>query len=219
MVVVDIWRWNLSPRETPDMSVLDSAERERVGRFVFDKDRRRYAAGRERMRRILGKYQGRRPQHIEFTYGEFGKPAIEGLNFNMSHTEDEAILCVTQDHVPVGVDIEAIRPIEMNVAKAHFAPIEFAELNALSEVDQCDAFYKIWTRKEAYLKAWGTGLSTDLNSFCVTIGADDPRLLECESGEVEKWSILNVEVPDGLAGALAIRAPGDVVQMLEKGAG
>ena len=213
MAVVDIWRWKL---DSPDIQVLNTEEVARSDRFVFDRDRVRYVAGRGRLRHILGRYLGQKPEQVEFRYGPFGKPEIDGLSFNMSHTSDYAVLGVVQSDIPMGIDVELIRPIEMAVAETHFAPTEFAALEALPDSEKCDAFHRIWTRKEAYLKAWGTGLSTDLNSFTVSIARDDPCLLGCESGEADEWKILNVEAPLGIAGALAIRTGDRDVRLVEK---
>ena len=213
---VDLWVWRL---EGGDTSHLSMDERARAARFVFDRDRDRYVAGRARLRRILGDYLGQAPEALRFSYGAHGRPSVDGAQFNLSHTADLAALAVTPAS-DLGLDIEKVRPIEMDVARMHFAPAEFAALTGLPANDRTAAFYRCWTRKEAYLKARGTGLSTDLDSFVVTLLPWAPPHLEwCDSGEAAEWSLHDIEIADGIAGALAMRSAGQDVRIVRRDIG
>ncbi|MDO5758107.1 MAG: 4'-phosphopantetheinyl transferase superfamily protein [Rhodobacterales bacterium] len=209
-IPVDLWRWRLID---PDPRALSADEHARAARFVFARDRDRYIAGRARLRNILGQYLGRAPGDIVFHYGPYGRPEVDGIGFNLAHTGDTALLAVATGPV-LGVDIEAPRAISMDVAEAHFSKPEIAALKALPREQQIDGFYRCWTRKEAYLKARGTGISTDLASFAVTLGpAEPPRLLTCASGDADVWSLYHLAPAPGLVGALAIRSAGQAVML------
>ena len=208
--IIDLWSFEL---DDPDPRSLSLDERARAARFVFDRDRDRYIAGRARLRAILGQYLGQSPANILFQYGAHGRPAVDGMSFNLSHTGSQALLAVT-DHLTLGVDIETIAPIEMAVARAHFAADELRVLLALPETARMAAFYRCWTRKEAYLKAVGTGLATDLSSFVVTLGPnDEPRLLNCGPGDADAWRLFDVPPTTGVAGALAVRGGAQDVEL------
>ncbi|WP_386679032.1 4'-phosphopantetheinyl transferase family protein [Loktanella sp. R86503] len=209
-VWIDIWVWDLV---NPDPAVLSRDETARAARFVFNRDRDRYIAGRSRLRRILSSYLNQNPRDVTFCYGDHGRPDVHGLQFNLSHTGDLACLAVSRSAHQLGLDIEAVRPIDLAVARAHFAPEEMAALVSLPDNDRVAAFYRCWTRKEAYLKARGTGLSTDLASFTVTITPqNDPELTFCESGDAAAWILLDLNVAPGIAGALAVRSGGEDVR-------
>ncbi|MEH6655112.1 4'-phosphopantetheinyl transferase family protein [Loktanella salsilacus] len=213
-IVIDIWTWQLVDS---DPAVLSQEERTRAARFVFDRDRDRYIAGRSRLRHILGTYLNQAPIDVKFSYGTYGRPWVTGLQFNLSHTGDLACLAVLQTPHQLGLDIEAVRPIDLDVAQAHFAPREMNALLALPMDARMPAFYRCWTRKEAYLKARGTGLFTDLSSFVVTLGPqDEPRLTFCDSGDAAAWTLQDVSVAPGVAGALAVRSAGQDVRVVRR---
>lgn len=214
---LDLWQWRLAGGDASDLSADEQA---RAARFVFDRDRARYIAGRAALRRVLGRCLDLAPREIRFRYGAFGRPLVAGLSFNLSHTGDFAALVVTPvPDLPLGIDIETVGPIEMAVAEANFAAPEIATLRAMPDAVQQAAFYRCWTRKEAYLKAVGTGLSTDLSSFCVTLSPDDPpRLLSCAGDEPGHWTLLDLATPEGIAGALAIRNCGRPIRLRLRGA-
>lgn len=215
-VAVDLWQWRL---DAPNPRDLSEDELVRADRFVFARDRDRYIAGRARLRQILGQYLFQPADRIVFSYGPFGRPEVAGVSFNLSHTGDLASLAVAQE-IAIGVDIEVVRPIDLAVAEAHFAPAEVQALMALSQSDQTAAFYRCWTRKEAYLKAIGTGLSTDLASFTVTMGPNEPsRLINCAGGGAANWSLHDFTPAPGIAGALALLTKGQAVRLTMRGAG
>lgn len=214
-VSVDLWQWRLTD---PDTRYLSPDEHARAARFVFARDRDRYVAGRARLRHILGGYLQTLPQDVRFDYGAHGRPAVRGIDFNLSHTDDLAMLAVARDLV-LGVDIEAVRPIT-DLPTTQFSPAEQRALAALPTPLQREAFFRCWTRKEAWLKAKGTGLATDLASFEVTLApGDPPRLLRCDGDDAAAWVLCDLSPAPGIAGALAVRACGQAVALCHRGQG
>lgn len=157
-------------------SILSQDEIERAGRFVFEKDRNHYIAGRGLLRLILGSYLNMEPAHIEFVYGSHGKPALrsgltnKALEFNLSHSKDRALYAFNWNR-RVGVDIEYLTPMAgMNdFAERFFTPRESARINSLSGAQREDAFFKTWTCKEAFLKAKGSGLTVPINQVEISL--------------------------------------------------
>ncbi len=154
--------------------VLAAEERARAARFRFDIHRNRFIAGRALLRHVLAELTGTPPETIEFVYGDHGKPAMKAgdLHFNLSHAENRAIIGVTRAG-PVGVDIERINPdrARPEVAERFFASQEIETLTNLSGDAYANAFFQIWSRKEAVLKAVGTGIGGGLSSFSVPLDA------------------------------------------------
>lgn len=141
-------------------------EMERAARFHFERDRNRFIAGRGILREILGSYLETGPSQLCFEYSPRGKPRLKTiderphLHFNAAHSEDLILIAVTQLY-PVGIDVERVRPISEleNIATQYFSAGEAADLMALPKDEQVRSFYRLWTRKEACLKATGEGLS------------------------------------------------------------
>jgi 4'-phosphopantetheinyl transferase len=210
---IDLWLWRL---DDCDPSLLAEDERARAERFVFDRDRVRYIAARARLRRILGGYLDCAPESLRFAYGTAGKPALPGISFNLSHCGDLAALAVCADAVPLGVDIEAVRPVEESVARLFFAAGERAALQALPEAEWLLAFHRCWTRKEAYVKALGTGLGADTRSFEVSIG-HEAALLWCATGDAGRWSVRDIALPPGFVGAVAACSDGAPLSIVRRG--
>lgn len=209
-VAVDLWSWRLFGG---DPGLLSPDEIDRAGRFVLPRDRNRFIAGRARLREILGDYLCEAPKAVRFRYGVWGRPEVDGPSFSLGHSADRALLAVSRE-VAVGADIEVVGPADPDLAESAFAPGEREALRALPFSERAAAFHRGWTRKEAYLKARGTGLSTDLSSFEVTLGAEEARLLRCASGEAEMWRLADVEVAPGIAGALAARTGGRPLRLV-----
>jgi 4'-phosphopantetheinyl transferase len=174
---VHLWRARL----TVDESELESAaallstdELARVRRFRRASDARRFAVARGVLRRLLGAYLDADPRELVFEYGAHGKPRVspgagDGVSFNVAHSGETALLAFVRGR-EVGVDLEAIRdPAPLGVARQFFAEEELRALFDLPEAEQAGAFYRCWTRKEAYLKATGTGLSAPLGTFAVSL--------------------------------------------------
>lgn len=219
--VVHVWLAFCSP-DTPTSAFeqeLADDERVRARRFVFERDRRRYVVARRTLRRLLGAYLGVAPADVRFTYAAHGKPELaEGhdrrLDFNMSHS-DEAVLIAVSAAGPVGVDIEGLRAMRDrdDVARRTFAPGEFERLCALDDERRTEAFFACWTRKEAFVKAIGEGLSHPLERFEVTLGPDEPpRLLHIDGDRqrAASWTIAALPRVPGFASALALNGTATV---------
>jgi 4'-phosphopantetheinyl transferase len=213
LVPVDLWTVGLRPDPSALASsegLLSPAELDRANRFHFAKDRQAYIAAHGALRTILATYLGRSPAEIEFTSGSNGKPAVAGIQFNLSHSADLGVVAVTPER-EVGVDVELIDPsrANMDVARRFFSPRETSVLEALPTAQQTRAFFNCWTRKEAYLKAIGLGLSMPLESFDVTLAPGEPaRLLR---GADANWSLHSFSPAPSYVGALAVDAPGNAI--------
>jgi 4'-phosphopantetheinyl transferase len=191
---------------------LSSDEQMRAERFRFAHDRRRYIVAHGMMRAILADYLDMTPQQIRFVTGDYGKPALapdQGqIDFNLSHSEDLAIVACTYNR-ELGVDIEYMRPLdEIDLIAAHFfAPAERAVLLQMAEEQKLQAFYACWTHKEAYIKAIGLGLAMPLDRFVVSLGLDeDARLLwvEDQPQEQERWQMRALTPPSGYAATILV---------------
>jgi 4'-phosphopantetheinyl transferase len=207
---VHLWAWPLEP-VVEDLSahieILDPAELQRLHRFHYAPDRERYAVAHANLRRILGSYLDQPAKTISFRANRFGKPELAGegssLNFSLSHTQSIAVLAVAHG-LPVGVDVEEIRPIEPEVAATHFSASELSDLRALQGDAWLGGFYRCWTRKEAILKAEGVGLHRALDSFDVGLLPDaPPELLRTRVRFLHPWKLYDVSPASGTIGALA----------------
>jgi 4'-phosphopantetheinyl transferase len=153
---------------------LSADERARAGRFRFDRVRHRFTAARGVLREILGAYLGRPAADVAFVYGAYGKPALAppldapGLNFNLSHAAGLALYALARGR-RLGIDVEEVRslPDLLGVAHRVMTPRELASFTALAPDPQREAFFALWTRKEAYLKATGAGFSLPPDGFAV----------------------------------------------------
>ena len=211
---IDLWTWPLMAprRETAALeAVLSADERRRAAAFIFAEDRRRFIVGRARLRQVLARYVAAPPEALRFCYGAHGKPALASSRsapcFNLSHSAGLAALAIAG--CDVGVDIEAVRPVDSAVAERFFSAGENAALRGLRGVDWRDAFYRCWTRKEAMVKALGKGLSLRLASFDVSVARSAPLLLRLEGcRDPSQWSLVDGALPRGLIGAIAARTMG-----------
>jgi 4'-phosphopantetheinyl transferase len=194
------------------LATLAADEIERAERFRFRKDRDQYALTRGLLREILSRYGGVYPGELEFCYGVHGKPALttergDNLRFNLSHARGAVVYAVTRGR-ELGVDLEYVRADidDRELAERFFSPHEASVLGRLPSNLRPKAFLTCWTRKEAYIKAQGEGLSADLGSFDVLAqGAPAPRLrIESDPREAARWSLADLEVPVGYVAALAI---------------
>lgn len=189
--------------------VLSSDEVARARRFHFERDARRYTIAHTALRTILGRYLALEPAELAFTTNPHGKPSLAlgraysgaSLSFNLSHSGELGLVAVARGR-RVGVDIEQVRPEFANgqIAEHFFSPAEVHTLSALPAADRVQAFFRCWTRKEAFVKARGEGLSIPLNSFDVTLRADEPAALvrvANDPGEASRWSVMAVPVDTG----------------------
>ena len=207
---VQVWRVELMQPEHVIQalrSTLEPDELFRADRFHFEKDRRAFVVSRGFLREIIGRYTNTRPEQLRFAYGPYGKPALEGrLRFNMSHSHDLALIALTEDH-ELGVDVEYMRAdsASADIARRFFSPVEVEIFNSLAEEDQVAAFFRCWTRKEAFIKATGKGLSQPLDGFDVTLGPREPAaLLRVDGEDASRWTLSDVKIDEGYAAALAV---------------
>ena len=214
---VHVWRALLDLPE-PQIQALEQIladdERARAERFRFVKDRTHFIAARGLLRIILGRYLLRDPQRLSFSYNAYGKPSLaemsesDGLSFNLTHANGMALYAVTRNRA-VGVDVECIqRQMEWeSVAKHFFSPYEVRMLKAVSPDMQHLAFFNCWTRKEAYIKARGMGLSLELDSFDVTLTPGEPAALlniREEGQDISNWSLYELYPGGDYIAALAM---------------
>jgi len=212
---VHVWRIALSQEDhrlERFRSTLDLRELERAGRFHFDKHRRHFIVARGFLRSVVASYLGVQPRALQFEYGAYGKPALASghtLRFNLSHSNEVALLAVAID-AELGVDVEHIRPdfAGEDIARRYFSRAEVDVFNTLPPEEQVAAFFRCWTRKEAYIKAIGKGFSQALDAFDVTLAPGvAPALLRAEDDEASRWWMRDVEVGEGYAGALIVERP------------
>jgi 4'-phosphopantetheinyl transferase len=210
--------WTLSLRLAPHalaraQSLLAPDEAERAARFTFEDGRHRAIAGRGQLRAILGRSLGADPAALEFAYGPRGKPALAGpwagagWHFNLAHSGDLALLALTRAG-PVGVDLERIRPVtdSTRLVSRFFSPREDAAFRALPEEQKPAAFLRLWTRKEAWLKATGEGITQSLGQVEVSfLPGEPPRLLSLPGGPeaLSGWRLHDVDAGPACVAALA----------------
>ena len=212
---VDVWYIDLAvDAGTVARLAADLAddERARARCFKFERDARRFVVARSALRAVLSGYLGVAPRRLEFAYGAHGKPALAGahasLGFNVSHSGEVAVVAAGWQRA-VGVDVEQWRALPDLAALAArvFAPPELAALGALAETERPAAFFRGWTRKEAFIKATGQGLAQPLDRFAVSLGADEPaRFLDIagDPDTLAHWSLHDLSPPAGYAGALVV---------------
>jgi 4'-phosphopantetheinyl transferase len=183
-------------------SLLTPDELDRAGRFRFDRDRERYVVGRGLLRCVLAAYGGTDPKSLRFDYTPYGKPFLDDprLSFNLAHSEDRALFVVAPGF-DIGVDAEVMSSslVDECVAERFFTPREVADLIAVSADDRARAFLTCWTRKEAYIKGRGEGLSLPLDEFDVTVrDGVAPRLrwTAWSRTEPKAWSLVDVSASD-----------------------
>lgn len=191
-------------------TLLSMPEQARAERFVHARDRRRFIVRRARLRQWLGARIGMPPARLTFAVGEHGKPRLAGasLSFSLSHSGEHWLLAIGR--VEVGADIECMRRgiDERDIARTLFAPAELAALDALPEPDASRAFFDVWARKEAFVKALGKGLSYPLDAFCVSA----ERTAALIAGG-QGWDIARLDIAPDIAGAVVARADGAPLQV------
>lgn len=191
---------------------LDDDERHRAGRYHFDRDRRKFIAAHGQVRQILADILALDPEAIRFDHNPYGKPALSGktdLHFNLTHSRGLGLLglCTGQE---LGIDLEVEqREVEIEaIARRFFAPGEVERLLALPAGLRRAAFFNCWTRKEAYIKGRGQGLSIPLDAFEVSlVPGEPPQLFERlpERLPSPDWSLYDIYPGPGYTGALAVQ--------------
>jgi 4'-phosphopantetheinyl transferase len=189
-------------------AVLSFEERERAGRFKFPQLSQAFTISRGALRFLLSGYLGVPPESLEFEYGPQGKPKVSSkmqLEFNMSHSGGLALFAFTRN-CPLGIDVEHIRVLRdlEDLARRFFCADESSELVGLPQEQREHAFFLCWTRKEAFIKAIGQGLSAPLDSFRVSLDPAEPaRFLHLPESETGTWTLTNLAVATDYAAALA----------------
>lgn len=197
-------------------SVLASRERARAACFYFQRDRRRFVVGRAILRTILGSYLGIAPDRLTFAYGSRGKPMLSvgcgdaGLRFNLSHSQDVALIGVTRCG-EIGVDIECVRPLPDldEIAERCFSRRENTSFRTLPASQRPEAFFRCWTRKEAYLKALGDGLARPLDAFDVSFLPGEQAELLCVHDDLDvasRWSLWGLTPAPATVAAVAVQS-------------
>ncbi len=213
---VHVWRAALdvhAPHVQSLRRTLTADERARAERFYFQKDREQFIVARGLLRAILGRYLDAEPSQLRFSYSPYGKPSLAGefnadaLCFNLSHADGLALYAVTRGR-QLGIDIEHVRAdlADEQVAERFFSPREVAELRTFSGSMRPLAFFNCWTRKEAYIKARGEGLSLALDQFDVSLAPGGPAALLSTAGnplEAFRWSLRELTPGAGYVAALA----------------
>ena len=212
---VHIWRANLDaarPKHFHD--ALAPEDRMQAARYRFDVDRRRFGTARASLRLILSRYLETGPAALQFELGAYGKPRLAneqnkyGIRFNLSHSGELALIAIAR-YREVGVDIEFMRPdfaID-EVAEHFFSAAEVKKFCAIAPELKTQAFFNCWTRKEAYIKARGEGLSFPLDQFDVSLAPNAPAALlgnRLDRAEVSRWSFHDLFPNPGYAAALAV---------------
>jgi 4'-phosphopantetheinyl transferase len=218
---VHVWRaaLNADPIDLERLrATLTTDEQARAARFHFPKDQQHFVAARGTLRMILARYLGRAPDQFKFCYNPFGKPELAppgdtgGLRFNLSHSQGLALYALICDH-EIGVDLEGVRAdFEWeDIASRTLAPAEVEALRLVPAALRAEAFFNCWTRKEAFVKARGEGLSLPLDQFEVSVAPGEPARLLRTAGdlhEASQWSIRELEPAPGYRAAIAVKTPG-----------
>lgn len=194
--------------------ILAPDESLRAGRFHFQKDRERFVVARGALRHILSGYLKTLPEQIHFSYNQYGKPALSEdgsrnlLSFNVAHSHEVALYAVARGR-EVGLDVELVREdfACREIAKRFFSAREVAALRTVPKEQQAMAFFNCWTRKEAYIKARGEGLSHPLDRFTVSlVPGETASLLSTDDDpqETSRWSLVELSPGAGYVAALAL---------------
>jgi 4'-phosphopantetheinyl transferase len=218
---VHLWLAHLPaiPDQLPRLEqCLSAEERDRALRFRQAADRDRYIVSHGMLRVLVARYLDGDPAQLHFLQNAFGKPRLDGpaaattLCFNLSHSGEFVLLGITRAR-EIGVDVETVRPrfATLEVAERFFAPAEVTVLRSLPEAQQTDAFFRCWTRKEAFIKARGEGLSRALDQFEVAFRPDEPAAILRSVDDPKaslRWSVQDVSPAPGYAAAVVVDGQG-----------
>ncbi len=218
---VHLWRVDLATVAAAEerwAPILSEDERARAARFHFARDRQNFTAARALLRTILGAYVGSDPKHLVFRYSDKDKPFLGSneagtpVEFNISHSGTVALLGFARGR-EVGVDVEQVRTdLDCEaIARRFFSEREQQQLVALPASERYAGFFRCWTRKEAYIKATGSGLSLPLRQFDVSITPNDGSALlstRPDASEAGRWGLQEVPAGEGYVAALCVRGRG-----------
>ena len=216
---VHVWAFVLhQPPEklAPLAELLSEDERARAVERRAGPVRDHYIAGRGGLRLLVGRYLRLAPERLQFAYGRHGKPELAGaeagaLHFNLAHSGGLALLAVTRA-APLGVDVERVRPMRdaAQLAERFFSPRESAALKQIPAAELDAAFFQLWTRKEAFVKVSGAGITASLSKFEVTFRSEvPPRVVVVDGDPIAGavWTLCGLSPAAGYVGALAVPAP------------
>jgi 4'-phosphopantetheinyl transferase len=214
---VHVWRASLDSTATDVQSLQQTLSADELGRaagFRFQKDRQRFIAAHGLLRAIISRYLDMEPSQLRFCYSDHGKPSLvptsgqKTLSFNLSHSDGLALYAITRDR-GIGIDLERVRPVAKveQIAERFFSARENAVFRTLPASLKREAFFTCWTRKEAYIKARGEGLSLPLDQFDVSLVPGGPAVLLGTRGDPQKssgWSLRELMPDPGYVAALAV---------------
>jgi 4'-phosphopantetheinyl transferase len=218
---VQLWRADLDAIRADEsrwQKVLSSDESTRASRFHFPTDRQRFVASRALLRTILAGYLATDPNCLSLAYSNKEKPSLgpahagSGVKFNVSHSAGIALFAFTRGR-DIGVDVERVRcdfDVEA-IARRFFSAHEQNQLGALPIDKRFEAFFRCWTRKEAYIKATGEGLSLPLHQFDVSVAPENGDALlstRPDNSEAQLWSLREIPAGSGFMAALCVRGRG-----------
>jgi Phosphopantetheinyl transferase len=209
-----LWAWCLD-LEGPELArlndLLSPEEQLRARRFRFDLHRNRFIAGRGQLRLLLSHYTKQEPAKLQFSYGPHGKPKLVGmepsLQFNLAHSAELALLAVNRT-ISLGVDLEELHPLDDAPALVarFFSSRENLAFQQLPENQKLTAFFNLWTRKEAWLKATGQGIGYSLDKVEVSFLPDEEARLHSvpENTSASEWQLTSLKPATGFTAALAV---------------
>lgn len=225
----EIHLWSVVVDEVPDfgqvsahLAILSSSERARMERFRFPIDRRMYGVSHALVRRVLARYVGLPPELLTFSLGAHGKPALTNtsqnlVQFNLTHTRGLAALVVSAGR-EVGIDAErGDRTIGIELAERIYSERERDALSQLPDRHRARAMIRLWTLKEAYVKALGVGLRLSVSELTFLLADDAPPRFDPNptiDREPERWHFIEVDALQPYVLSLAVEnRPGDLLAL------
>lgn len=200
---------------TTFLNVLSADEKERADRYISAEARRRFVAARGTLRCLLARYLSTEPADIVFAYNSHGRPTVASpatkgdVVFNLSHSAEKVLYAISGGP-EIGVDLERVRSMDfIGISKRFFSHAEAALLSSLPENGRREAFFECWTRKEAFVKAQGTGLHLDLSQVEVSLGPGvPPQIVRIRGNEADAglWSLYDIDAGEGFKAALAVKS-------------
>lgn len=211
---VHVWHVPLNQplMEPAFFTTLSTDEQARATKFHVKDDRCRWVVCRGVLRALIGQHMDMEPSTVQFSYGACGKPALaatDNFRFNVSHSQDVAVIAISWQR-EIGIDIEVVRHLDdaMQVAQRVFADEEVAAYTAVPNNLKLQAFFNCWTRKEAFIKAIGEGMSFPLKEFAVTLYPNESaRLLHIcgDHAAASMWQLRSLAPAPGFVGAVAAK--------------
>ncbi len=210
---VHLWHVALDEHSAESLQpLLNADESARASRFHFARDRNHFTVARAALRKLLSTYLQIDAAEVHLSYGEMGKPFLEGhdgdISFNLAHAGGRALYGFSRGR-DLGVDLELIREdfTGEDIARRFFSTTEVVALQSVPAELRKDAFFNCWTRKEAYIKARGEGLSMPLDCFDVSLAPGEPAALlknHEDEGELTRWEMRSIPVAEGFVAAIVV---------------